>query len=71
MPEDTNQNTQSQESKTENPTPATTQPPVSDGSMEAESPFNIKKPKDIRDGLLHGTSNIIKGLYLFCFLFLW
>jgi hypothetical protein len=28
---------------------------------DAEGLFNFKKPKDIRDGLLNGTSNILKG----------
>jgi len=38
----------------------TTPPPNQD--YEQESIFNIKKPKDIRDGLFNGAGNILKGV---------
>lgn len=37
---------------------------------EQESIFNVKKPKDIRDGLLNGAGNILKGTSLFILLIL-
>jgi hypothetical protein len=41
----------------------TKNPPIPDGP----SLFNMKKPKDIRDGLANGVSNIAKGSNEFAF----